>query len=168
MLGSRVGRSGSQLRRLAALFVASAVAICACAAQGSWLSAPESIAPGIEYYTSTDQTLSDPAGPTAVFLLKLDPAKVQLDSVHAKNQIMGDVDAFDIDALDNLIPPLTGLGVGDLFLEKLEFDSVGDGPFNVTFATTFFGLTYFGLHTGKGNTGDHPGANSTACTSTSG
>lgn len=79
----------TQLRRLAALAVASAVAIGACAAQGSWLSAPEQIAPGVEYFTSTDQTLADPAGPTAVYLLKLDPAKVQLDSVHAKGQIMG-------------------------------------------------------------------------------
>jgi hypothetical protein len=88
MSESRVGRSGSQLRRLATLVVASFVAVCA-QAPSSWLSAPEDIAPGVEYFTSTDQTLADPAGPTAVFLLKLDPAKVQLDSVHAKNQIMG-------------------------------------------------------------------------------
>jgi len=57
--------------------------------QAGWLSAPERIAPGVEYFTSTDQSLADPPGPTAVYLLKLDPAKVALDSVHAKDQIMG-------------------------------------------------------------------------------
>lgn len=77
-----------QIRRFATLVLASFVAVCA-QTPSSWLSAPETVAPGVEYYTSTDRTLADPAGPTAVFLLKLDPAKVQLDSVHAKNQIMG-------------------------------------------------------------------------------
>ena len=71
------------------LVVASAIGVSAQATQSSWLSAPEQIAPGIEYFTSTDQTLADPAGPMAVYLLKLDPAKVELDSVHAKDQIIG-------------------------------------------------------------------------------
>lgn len=72
--------------RIATLLLAAGVLL---SAQASWLSAPENVAPGITFYTSTDQTLAEPAGPTAVYLLKLDPAKVQLDSVHAKNQIMG-------------------------------------------------------------------------------
>jgi hypothetical protein len=55
----------------------------------SWLNAPERIADGIEYFTSTDASLAEPAGPTAVFLLKLDPSRVQLSSVHAKDEIMG-------------------------------------------------------------------------------
>lgn len=92
MSQSDVGRRGSPLRCLATFFVASFaasfVAVCA-QAPASWLSAPQTVAPGVEFYTSTDQTLAEPAGPTAVYLLKLDPAKVQLDSVHAKNQIMG-------------------------------------------------------------------------------
>jgi hypothetical protein len=71
---------------LATIFVASVVAV---SAQPSWLSAPERIAPGVEYFTSTDQTLVDPPAPTAAYFLKLDPSKVKLDSVHAKDQIMG-------------------------------------------------------------------------------
>jgi hypothetical protein len=55
----------------------------------SWLSAPQRVADGVEYFTSTDQSLADPVGPTAVFLLKLDPSRVQLSSVHAKDEIMG-------------------------------------------------------------------------------
>lgn len=72
--------------RIAALLVAAGVLL---SAQSSWLSAPEQIAPGIEYFTSADQSLADPPGPSAVYLLKLDPSKVQLDAVHAKSQIMG-------------------------------------------------------------------------------
>jgi hypothetical protein len=75
--------------RFVLLAMASAVAVSATEAQTTWLSGPESIAPGVEYFVSTDKTLTDPAGPTAVYLLKLDPAKVQIDSVHAKDQIMG-------------------------------------------------------------------------------
>jgi hypothetical protein len=73
--------------RAAAFLIAAAGVLVS--AQASWLSAPEQIAPGVEYFTSADQTLVDPPAPTSVFLLKLDPSKVQLDSVHAKDQIMG-------------------------------------------------------------------------------
>lgn len=83
--------------RVAALIVAAGVL---ASAQPSWLSAPEVIAPGVEYYTSADQSLVDPAAPTAVYLLKLDPATVQLDSVHAKDQIMG-LDTVDAIAVSH-------------------------------------------------------------------
>jgi hypothetical protein len=82
----------AHVRRLAALVVLFAAVVHG---QSSWLSAPETIAPGVEYFTSTDQSLADPPGPTAVYLLKLDPAKVQLDSVHAKDRIMG-LDTVDV------------------------------------------------------------------------
>ena len=78
--------------RIAALLVAGGALL---SAQSSWLSAPEQIAPGVEYYTSTDQTLADPPGPMAVYLLKLDPEKVALDSVHAKDRAVG-LDTVDV------------------------------------------------------------------------
>lgn len=59
------------------------------AQQSSWLSASSQVADGVEYFTSTDQSLAEPPGPTAVYLLKLDPSRVQLSSVHAKDEIMG-------------------------------------------------------------------------------
>ncbi len=83
--------------RIAALLVAAGVLL---SAQSSWLSAPEQVAPGVEYFTSTDQSLADPPGPTAVYLLKLDPSKVQLDAAHAKSQIMG-LDTVDAIAQSN-------------------------------------------------------------------
>jgi len=58
-------------------------------APASWLSAPQQIAPGVEYFTSTDATLADPEGATAAYLLKLDLSKVALSSAHAKDEILG-------------------------------------------------------------------------------
>lgn len=55
----------------------------------SWLSRSRAVAPGVEFYTSTDASLADPAGPTALYLLKLDPAKVTLASAHARDEILG-------------------------------------------------------------------------------
>src|SRR5690349_21374864 len=59
------------------------------AQQTAWLSAPQHIAPGVDYYTSTDQSLVDPAGPIAVYLLKLDPAKARLTSVLSNDEVAG-------------------------------------------------------------------------------
>ena len=55
----------------------------------AWLSAGQTIAPGIEYFTSTDQSLVDSAGPIAVYLLKLDPAKTRLASVLSNDEVFG-------------------------------------------------------------------------------
>ena len=55
----------------------------------SWLSAPEHVATGVDYFTSADPSLVDPAGPVAVFLLRLDPSRVRLASVHAHDEILG-------------------------------------------------------------------------------
>ena len=43
----------------------------------------------MDYFTSTDRTLVDPPGPIAVYMLKLDPARARLSSVHARDEIMG-------------------------------------------------------------------------------
>src|SRR6185295_12544597 len=59
------------------------------AQQPAWLSAPQHIAAGVDYYTSTDQTLVDPAAPIAVYLLKLDPAKARLTSILSNDEVAG-------------------------------------------------------------------------------
>jgi hypothetical protein len=64
--------------------------------QTIWLSAPRVIANGVEYFTSTDRTLVAPAGPIAVFLLKLDPRRVRLDAALSNDEVMG---AETVDAL---------------------------------------------------------------------
>lgn len=59
------------------------------AAQTNWLGAATSIASGVEFFESHDAALSNPSGPTAVYLLKLDPAQVSLSSAHARDEVMG-------------------------------------------------------------------------------
>jgi hypothetical protein len=77
------------LRRLAWLAGVVALFVQGLASQTSWLGAPETIAPGVEYFTTTDRSLVEPAGPVAVFLLKLDPGRVRLTSTLAKDEVMG-------------------------------------------------------------------------------
>lgn len=56
--------------------------------QGSWLSPPDTVARGVEFYTSTDSTLVEPAAPIAVSLLRLDPARARLTSLLSNDQVM--------------------------------------------------------------------------------
>ena len=58
-------------------------------AQSAWLSAPETIAPGIEYFTSTDRSLVDNIGPIAMCFLKLDARRVRLTDTMAKDGVLG-------------------------------------------------------------------------------
>jgi hypothetical protein len=64
--------------------------------QPVWLGAPQEVAAGVEFFTSTDQTLVDPPGPIAAYLLKLDPRRVRLDSVLSNDEVMG---AEPVDAI---------------------------------------------------------------------
>lgn len=56
--------------------------------QGGWLSPPETVARGLEFYTSTDSTLVEPAAPISVSLLRLDPSRVRLTSLLSNDQVM--------------------------------------------------------------------------------
>ena len=71
--------------------LALSIAPFALQAQGpaTWLSASRTVAPGVEFFTSTDASLSEPSAPTALYVLKLDPAKVTLSSAHAHDEVLG-------------------------------------------------------------------------------
>ena len=56
--------------------------------QGGWLSPPDTVARGLEFYTSTDSTLVEPAAPISVSLLRLDPSRVRLTSLLSNEQVM--------------------------------------------------------------------------------
>jgi len=74
----------------AALIVASlGVGTPIASGPANWLSAPDPIAPGVDFFTSTDTGLVDQAGPIAVCLLRLDPARVRLASVLGRNESVG-------------------------------------------------------------------------------
>ena len=56
--------------------------------QGSWIGAPEPVAPGIDLFRSTDRTLVGDAGPIAIYLLRLDPARVTVASGLSNGTVM--------------------------------------------------------------------------------
>jgi hypothetical protein len=64
--------------------------------QAAWLGKPEVVAPGVELYRTTDQTLVDPAGPIAVYLLRLDPDRVAIESALSNEEVM---DAERVEAI---------------------------------------------------------------------
>ena len=77
------------MRALTAVVLALAVWTISLPAQTGWLSASQQIAPGILYFTSTDRTLVEDTGPIAVYLLRLDPARVRLVDTLARGEVLG-------------------------------------------------------------------------------
>jgi hypothetical protein len=78
-------------RRVSILFVLLAMACGATQApapRGGWLSAPDQVARGVEFFTSTDTSLVEPSAPISVSLLRLDPARVRLSSLLSNDQVM--------------------------------------------------------------------------------
>jgi exopolysaccharide biosynthesis protein len=61
-----------------------------------WPGPPTAIAPGVDLFQSTDQSLVDAAGPIAVSLLRLDPARVHLVSALSNDEV---VDAERVDGI---------------------------------------------------------------------
>ena len=77
------------VRRVAGLLVALAFAVaCFRVDQAAWLGTPRTIAPGVELYRTTDSTLVDPEDSIAVYLLRLDLDKVQIESVLSNDEVM--------------------------------------------------------------------------------
>jgi hypothetical protein len=74
-----------RVTRLAVLLLLAA----GCSRTNSWLGPAAEIAPGVEFFRSTDPTLVEPAAPVAVHLLRLDPRRVRLTSVLAQDAILG-------------------------------------------------------------------------------
>jgi hypothetical protein len=59
-----------------------------------WLGRAQHVADGVDYFATKDRSLTDPAAPIAIFLVRLDPRKARLASVHANDEVMG-VEAVD-------------------------------------------------------------------------
>jgi hypothetical protein len=88
-LGSRLGGLG--------LSVIVALGVLPGPDRLGWLGPARKIAPGVDFYQTTDSALVEAAGPIAVALLRLDPNRVRVASVLAR---AGEVDA--VDTLDDI------------------------------------------------------------------
>ncbi len=74
--------------RLARVVVLVALAGCAASRPETGLGVAEPVAPGVELFRLNDPSLVEDAGPIAVFLLKLDPSRVFVDSVLSNDQVV--------------------------------------------------------------------------------
>src|SRR6516165_4523920 len=78
------------------------------AQQAAWLSGAQSIAPGVDYFTSADKTLVDNMGPIALYLLELDPARVRLTDTLARGEALGVDTVNNIAARHNAVAAING------------------------------------------------------------
>lgn len=62
----------------------------ACAPQqgGGWLGEPDHVGAGVEYYRNNDPALVAEAGPIAVYLVRVDPARARLASVLSHGRVL--------------------------------------------------------------------------------
>ena len=87
-----VGRPRAWLPLVASLLLVASLQ----AADIRFLGRAERVADGLWLYRLSDPTLVDPPAPTAVFLLRLDPAKVDLHSGLARDEVLGTETVLDI------------------------------------------------------------------------
>ena len=92
--------------RVAIVFALCLALVRLAPAQSAWISAPETIAPGIEYFTSTDRSLVDNTGPIAMYFLKLDAKRVRLTDTMAKGGVLG---MDTVDAIANRHNAIAGI-----------------------------------------------------------
>jgi hypothetical protein len=98
-------------RRLLTVGLVCLVWAGACRAPGpppSWLGEPEPIAPGIDLFRTADSTLVESQGPIAAYLLRLDPARVRLQSALAGGAVMGAARVDEIAARAGAIAAING------------------------------------------------------------
>lgn len=96
------------MRARLAIVVALCLAFVRLPAQSAWLGAQQTIAPGIDYFVSTDRTLVDNTGPIALYLLELDPARVRLTDTLARGEALGFDTVNNIAARHNAIAAING------------------------------------------------------------
>jgi exopolysaccharide biosynthesis protein len=76
-------------RRIAALVFTLTLAVaCLHDGEAQWLGAPKSIAPGVDLFQTTDTTLVSPPAPIAVYLLRLDPDRVVVETALSNDEVM--------------------------------------------------------------------------------
>jgi hypothetical protein len=81
---------------------------CRPAAPTPWLGHPASLAPGVELYRSTDDTLVESVGPIAIFLVKIDPAKARIASVLSNDRVLDAELVVDIAKRHRAIAAING------------------------------------------------------------
>jgi len=130
--GSRFLTGARPVRRIAAVALALALSVaCATREQADWLGPASEIAPGVQFFRSTDGTLLDPQGPVAVHLLRLDPSRVRLESALSQDEVLGAETVEGIAARHGAVAAINGgffnVGTGEpIGLLKVAKELVSD------------------------------------------
>ena len=97
-------------RLVRAATVAATIALAACgpARDAGWLGTPDRLAPGINLYRNTDETLVANAGPVAIFLVRIDPAQARLASVLSNGRVLDAELVGDIARRHNALVAVNG------------------------------------------------------------
>jgi exopolysaccharide biosynthesis protein len=95
-------------RRLGVLVVLALVAACHPRSDEHWLGSVQQVAPGVEFYRTADDSLVQGAGPIAVFLIRLDPARARLSSVLANDEVADVESVIDIARRHNALAAING------------------------------------------------------------
>jgi hypothetical protein len=84
------------MRRRILAVVATALLAVACLRgdRTAWLGSPQPVAPGVDFYRTTDTMLVNSAGPIAVYLLRLDLDRVRIESALSNDEV-ADVERVD-------------------------------------------------------------------------
>ena len=97
-------------RRIASLLVTLTLAVaCLRDGQTQWLGAPKAIAPGVDLFHTSDTSLVQPEGPIAVYLLRVDPARVVIESALSNDEV---VDAERVDGIARRHNALAAVNAG--------------------------------------------------------
>src|SRR5688572_10700344 len=84
-------------RRVVSVLASIVLAVaCLRVDQSAWLGSPESVAPGVDLFRVIDPSLVDPPGSIAVYLLRLDPDQVAIESALSNDEVMDAERVHDI------------------------------------------------------------------------
>ena len=95
-------------RQLLPLCLLAVLTACHASSDEGWLGRAQVLAPGVEFYRTADESLVDGAGPIAVFLLRLDPARASLSSVLSNDKVADAESVVEIARRHNALAAING------------------------------------------------------------
>lgn len=84
------------------------VSACGPRGESGWLGEPDRIAPGVDYFRSTDASLVADAGPVVAFIVRVNPAQARLASVLSNGKVLDAEHVIDIARRHNALVAVNG------------------------------------------------------------
>ena len=97
------------MRRAGLVAILVLAAACQRPDPQAWLGPPQNVAPGLDFFQTTDATIVRNEGPIAIYLLRLDPGRVMIESALSNEEVM---DAERVDAIAQRHQALAAINAG--------------------------------------------------------